>query len=42
MVLFDMIFSLLTSVSVSKQWDFVFIPATGLNALGFSGSLWLE
>jgi hypothetical protein len=37
-----MIFSLLTSVSVSKQWDFVFIPATGLNALEFSGSLWLE
>jgi hypothetical protein len=27
-----MVFSLLMSVSASKQWDFVFIPATGRNA----------
>src|SRR5882757_8763075 len=35
MVLFDMIFSLLTSASVSKHWVFGFIPATGSSALEF-------
>jgi len=29
-------------VSVSKQWDFGFIPGKGLNADKFSSSRWLE
>jgi hypothetical protein len=39
-LLFDMVFSLLASVTVpvSKQWDSGFIPGTDLNASNFAAA----
>jgi hypothetical protein len=37
-LVFGMIFSLLMSVSASKQWDSVFIPATELNVSNFQAA----